>query len=47
VEVEIEEEGRGLTVRRQKTFQERLTSVYGTLNLGVDTDAYIEEMRGR
>ena len=46
-EVEFVATGGGVTIRRSESLRERILSLVGILDLGVDTDQWIEEMRGR
>ena len=47
VEVEITPTEQGLLIQKRATAQHPVERIYGILDIGSDTDEYIEEIRGR
>ena len=47
VEVEITPTEQGLLIQKRATAQHPVERIYGILDIGSDTDGYIEEIRGR
>jgi antitoxin PrlF len=47
MEVEFVATNGGVTIRRSESLRERILSLVGTVDLGMSTDEFIEEIRGR